>query len=47
LSCGFVVAALVGYFALSLLVGIVKRGGLHRFVWYLVPAAALAWFTLG
>lgn len=47
LSCGFVVAAIVGYLALSLLVGIVKRGGLHRFVWYLVPAAALGWFTLG
>lgn len=47
LTCGFVVAAIVGYLALSLLVGIVKRGGLHRFVWYLVPAAGLAWFTLG
>lgn len=47
LSCGFVVAAIVGYLALSLLVGVVKRGGLHRFAWYLVPAAALAWFTLG
>jgi len=47
LTCGFVVAAVVGYLALSLLVGIVKRGGLHRFVWYLVPAAALGWLTLG
>lgn len=45
--CGFTSAAVVGYFALSLLVGIVKRGGLHRFAWYLVPAAALAWITLG
>lgn len=46
-ACGFVVSAGVGYLALILLVGIVKRGGLHRFVWYLVPAAVLAWVVLG
>jgi len=47
LLCGFVASAVVGYLALVLLVRIVKQGGLHRFAWYLVPVAALAWLTLG
>lgn len=46
LLCGFLSAAVVGYLALVLLVGIVKKGGLHRFAWYLVPASLLAWLTL-
>jgi undecaprenyl-diphosphatase len=46
LFCGFASAAIVGYLALALLVGIVKKGGLHRFAWYLFPAAVLAWLTL-
>ena len=29
------------------LVGLVKRGGLHRFAGYLVPLAAGAWLFLG
>jgi undecaprenyl-diphosphatase len=47
LALGFFCAAFVGYLALVLLVGIVKKGGLHRFAWYLVPASAVAWFALG
>ena len=43
---GFLTSAVVGYVALVLLVGIVKRGGLHRFAWYLVPLAGLAWVAL-
>ena len=46
LLCGFLSAAVVGYLALVLLVGIVKKGGLHRFAWYLAPASVLAWLTL-
>ena len=44
--CGFLSSAFVGYLALILLVGIVKRGGLHRFAWYLVPASLVAWLVL-
>ena len=44
LAVGFVSAMLVGYGALVMLVALVKRGGLHRFTWYLWPLglAALA-----
>ncbi len=45
LGVGFVTSMLVGYGALVLLVALVKRGGLHRFTWYLWPLgiAALVW----
>jgi len=43
---GFVAAFVVGYGALVMLVAIVKRGGLHRFTWYLWPAAIGAWVLL-
>ena len=46
-SLGFVTSMLVGYAALVMLVALVKRGGLHRFAWYLVPVAAGAWILLG
>jgi undecaprenyl-diphosphatase len=41
-AVGFVAAAVSGYGALVLLVALVKRGGLHRFAYYLVPAAVAA-----
>jgi undecaprenyl-diphosphatase len=43
---GFLTAMVVGYGALILLVALVKKGGLHRFAWYLVPAALGAWWLL-
>ena len=43
---GFVAAFVVGYGALVMLVAIVKRGGLHRFTFYLWPAAIAAWLFL-
>ena len=42
LGVGFVTAMLVGYGALVLLVALVKRGGLHRFTWYLWPLGVTA-----
>lgn len=47
LLAGFTSAAAVGYLALVMLVALVRRGGLHRFTWYLWPAAAIAYFWLG
>jgi len=49
LAVGFVASMLVGYGALVMLVALVKRGGLHRFTWYLWPLglAALAWSLSG
>ncbi len=44
---GFVASMVVGYAALLMLVALVKKGGLHRFAWYLVPAAIGAWLLLG
>jgi len=44
---GFVGAAVSGYAALVFLVALVKRGGLHHFAWYLVPAAIAAAALLG
>jgi undecaprenyl-diphosphatase len=44
-AAGFVTALLVGYGALVLLVAIVKRGGLHRFAWYVWPLAGVAWIA--
>jgi undecaprenyl-diphosphatase len=45
LGVGFLTAMLVGYGALVMLVALVKRGGLHRFTWYVWPlaVAALVW----
>lgn len=37
LAVGFVASMLVGYAALSMLVALVKRGGLHKFAYYLWP----------
>lgn len=39
LAVGFVAAVTVGYAALVMLVALVRRGGLHHFVWYLWPVA--------
>ena len=47
LVAGFVAAMVVGYLALVMLVALVKQGGLHRFAYYVWPAALIAWFTLG
>ncbi len=38
-----VVAFITGLAALRLLVNILKRGLIHRFAWYLVPAGVLSW----
>lgn len=46
LAVGFVASMVTGYAALVMLVALVKRGGLHRFAFYLWPVAVLAWFTL-
>lgn len=42
LAVGFVSSMIVGYMALSMLVALVKRGGLYRFAYYLWPVALLA-----
>ncbi len=42
LVVGFLTAMLVGYGALVLLVALVKRGGLHRFAWYVWPLGLAA-----
>ncbi len=42
---GFLVSAVVGYFSLKLLLGILKRGKLNYFAWYLV-FACLATFGI-
>jgi undecaprenyl-diphosphatase len=41
LGVGFVAAMLVGYGALWMLVALVKRGGLHKFSYYLWPVSIL------
>ena len=41
LTVGFVSSMVVGYLALVMLVALVKRGGLHRFSYYLVVVAAV------
>ena len=46
LAVGFVAAMLVGYFALWMLVALVKRGGLYRFAFYLWPMAIIALISL-
>lgn len=45
LAAGFIVAAVVGYFALRWLLGIVQRGKLYRFAYYCwaLGAAVLIW----
>jgi len=45
LACGAIVAAIVGYFALALLVGVLRRKWFGRFAYYLVPLA-IACFVL-
>ena len=45
LALGFVSAMVVGYAALVALVALVRRGGLHRFSFYLWPVAVLGWLT--
>lgn len=47
LAVGFVASMLVGYAALSMLVALVKRGGLHKFSYYLWPVAIVGWLTFG
>ena len=42
LLVGFLAAMLVGYGALVMLVALVKRGGLHRFTWYVWPLGLAA-----
>ncbi|MEA4861821.1 MAG: undecaprenyl-diphosphate phosphatase [Victivallaceae bacterium] len=38
-AVGFVISAVVGYFSLKLLLGMLKRGKLNYFAWYLVFAS--------
>lgn len=45
-ALGFGAAVVVGYGALVLLVALVKRGGLHRFAFYLWPLAIAAFVFL-
>lgn len=45
-ATGFVAAVIVGYGALVMLVALVKRGGLHRFAFYLWPLALAAFVLL-
>jgi len=47
LALGFVSAAVVGYFSLTLLVALVKKGHLYHFTWYLWPVAiaGLVWWA--
>ncbi|MDD9944707.1 MAG: undecaprenyl-diphosphate phosphatase [Myxococcales bacterium] len=47
LATGFGSAMLVGYGALVMLVALVRRGNLHRFTYYLWPAAIVAYLWLG
>lgn len=42
LGVGFLAAMVVGYLALVMLVALVKRGGLHRFTWYVWPVGVAA-----
>lgn len=43
---GFLTSMVVGYGALVLLVAIVKRGGLHRFAWYVWALAIIGFLGL-
>jgi len=45
LAVGFVASMLVGYAALRMLVALVKRGGLHKFAYYLWPVAIFGLYT--
>jgi len=44
LAIGFVTAMVVGYLALVMLVALVRKGGLHRFTWYVWPVGLAALF---
>jgi undecaprenyl-diphosphatase len=48
LALGIGVAMVAGYLSLSLLVGLVRRGGLHRFAYYVIPVglAGILYFSL-
>ena len=48
LAVGVGSAVVVGYLSLALLVALVRRGGLHHFAWYVIPAgiAGLIYFNL-
>lgn len=48
LAAGIGTAMVVGYLSLWTLVGLVKRGGLHRFAYYTIPLglAGILYFTL-
>ncbi len=48
LGVGIGAAMIAGYLSLSLLVGLVRRGGLHRFAYYTIPAgiAGMVYFSL-
>jgi len=48
LAVGIGAAMIAGYFSLWMLVGLVKRGGLHRFAYYTLPVglAGLLYFSL-
>ncbi len=48
LAAGVVAAMVAGYLSLAMLVGLVKRGGLHRFAYYTIPVgiAGVLYFSL-
>lgn len=48
LAAGIVTAMVAGYLSLWLLVGLVRRGGLHRFAYYTLPVglAGILYFSL-
>ncbi|MEM7676190.1 MAG: undecaprenyl-diphosphate phosphatase [Myxococcota bacterium] len=46
LGMGFLSAMIVGYFALWMLVALVRKGGLYRFAYYLWPVAIAGLFYL-
>ncbi len=46
LAIGFATALVVGYGALIMLVALVKRGGLHKFAYYLWPVSIGVWALL-
>ncbi len=47
LAIGFLSSMLVGYAALRLLVVLVRRGGLYRFAFYLIPLAVMGLWSTG
>ena len=45
LGVGFVASMLVGYAALWMLVALVKRGGIHKFAYYLWPVSVIGFIA--